>query len=113
MFILMERKPLTLRLDPPLYKALSSLSKITHRSMNQIASQALSKFVAQESKAVARDLEETLRKLKQYSDQDPGFEKAISAVAESEIQYDDPLESSVDSADSDARSKLRELLNAS
>ena len=67
----MERKRLTLRLDPRLYKALSSLSKRTHRSLNQIVTEAVSEFVARESKAVTRDLEETLRQLKKYSDQDP------------------------------------------
>lgn len=103
----MERKRLTLRLDPPLYKALASLSKTTHRSMNQIVTEAVSKYVARESKAVARDLEETLRQLRQYSDQDPGFEKAISDVAESETRYDDPFDSSRNFADTGAQRRLR------
>ncbi len=88
----MERNTLTVRMPPKLYKALSTLSSVAHRSMNDLVSEAVLKFVARESKIQARDLEKTLENLRSYVDNDPDFEKAIAEFAEAEAKQDDLIE---------------------
>lgn len=88
----MKRKTLTLRLPPKLYNALSTLSEVAHRSMNDLISEAVLKFVAAKSEDHARDLEKTLERLRAYTEADPDFEKAIAEFAEAEVKYGDPLE---------------------
>lgn len=107
----MERKPFTLRLNPELHDALSTLSSIEHRSMNDLASEAVSEFVVTESRLVARNLGRTLARLKEYTKQDPDFEQAIEAFADAEMRYKDPLEGTPVVSDDGIRSQLRALLD--
>lgn len=107
----MERKPFTLRLNPELYEALSSLSSVAHRSMNDLASEAVSNFVVAESRVVARDLEQTLSRLRKYTGRDPDFERAIEAFAEAEIRHDDPAEGTPVTAGSEVRKEVQALLD--
>lgn len=88
----MERKPFTLRLSTELYDALTMLSEVVDRSMNDLVSEAVVKFVAAESKVAARDLEKTLASLRAYTGEDPDFERAIESFAKAEAKHDDPLE---------------------
>ncbi len=89
----MKRRNLSVRLNPGLYEALSTLSGVVHRSMNDLVGEAVTKLVAEESGRVARGMEETLSKLRRYSAMDPGFDGAINQVAAAEVEHTDPLES--------------------
>ena len=107
----MERKPFTLRLDEPLYKALSLLSEVVHRSMNDIITEAVSKHVKAQSETVALDMEETLAKLRAYRMDDPHFEDGWSVFAEAEAAHADPLEDALVIEEGSVQGKLRTLLS--
>lgn len=109
-YSVMERKTLSLRLAPKLYNALSNLSGVAHRSMNDLVTEAVQKFVATESKVQARGLEKTLKNLRSYMDQDPDFEKAIAEFANAEGHYDDPLEGTTFEVQRPVRSQVETLL---
>lgn len=106
----MERRPFTFRLEDELYRALSSLSSITKRSMNQLITEAVDMYVRRTSREVERDLEKTLEQLRQYSRKDPDFEQAIAAFAEAEATLDDPLEGTPIDRPQTAQSEIDELL---
>lgn len=106
----MERRPFTFRLEDELYGALSSLSSITKRSMNQLITEAVAIYVRRTSREVERDLEKTLERLRQYSSEDPNFEQAIAAFAEAEAVLDDPLEGRATDRPPSAQSEINELL---
>lgn len=106
----MERRPFTFRLEGELYNALSSLSSITKRSMNQLITEAVAIYVRRTSREVERDLETTLERLRQYSSKDPNFEQAIAAFAEAEATLDDPLEGRPIDRPQTAQSEINELL---
>lgn len=106
----MERKPFTLRLSADLYEALSSLSEAVHRSMNDLITEAVSKFVVVESKIAARDLEATAARLKIYGETDPGFERAIEEFAEAEAKNADPLEGEAFAVGGPVRRQVQALL---
>ncbi len=106
----MERTSLTLRLDPKLYDALSSLSSVVHQSMNQLVTDAVSNYVQQRSSVVERDLENTLARIRKYTKMDPRHEKAIAEFADAESRYQDPLEGILDTTVTDAQAEIRELL---
>lgn len=88
----MGRKTLTLRMDDELGQALAALSTVLRRSMNQLANEAVSKYVSQQSRLVERDLEKILERLRAYKVADPEFEKAIADFADAEVEYDDTVE---------------------
>lgn len=106
----MERKILTLRLPPQLYNALSTLSEVAQRSMNDLISEAVLKFVAAKSEVHARDLEKTVERLRAYTEADPDFEKAIAEFAEAEVKYDDPLEGEPREVKGPVRTQVEALL---
>lgn len=106
----MERKAFTLRMSTKLYSALSTLSSVGRRSMNELISEAVSLYVVKESRAAERDLEYTLERLRQYTNRDPKFEQAIEAIADAESQCPDPLEGTPYPTVSAAQSEIRELL---
>jgi predicted transcriptional regulator len=97
-------------LEGELYNALSSLSSITKRSMNQLITEAVAIYVRRTSREVERDLETTLERLRQYSSKDPNFEQAIAAFAEAEATLDDPLEGRPIDRPQTAQSEINELL---
>ena len=106
----MKRKTFTLRMPPKLYNALSTLSGVARRSMNDLISEAVLKFVAAESKVQARDLEKTLENLRTYVDNDPDFEKAIAEFAAAEAEHADPLEGQAYEAKGPVRTQVEALL---
>lgn len=106
----MERKAFTLRLDEKLYSALSVLSGVVHRSMNELIGEAVSKYVKQESEAAAVDLEETLEKLRAYQAKDPEHKDAWAAFAKAEAEYADPLEGEVFIEEGSVQGQIRTLL---
>ena len=106
----MERRPFTFRLEEDLYDALSSLSSVTKRSMNQLITEAVAVYVKRTSREVERDLERTLERLRQYSTKDPDFEQAIASFAEAEATLDDPLEGRPIDRPRTAQSEIDELL---
>jgi len=106
----MERRPFTFRLEDELYSALSALSSITKRSMNQLVTEAVAIYVKRTSREVERDLEKTLEQLRQYSSKDPDFEQAIAAFAEAEATLGDPLEGRPIDRPQTAQSEIDELL---
>lgn len=78
--------------------------------MNDLASEAVLKFVAAESKVAARDLEKTLASLRAYADKDPDFERAIESFAKAEARHDDPLEGQVQIFGGPIRRRVQALL---
>jgi hypothetical protein len=97
-------------MPPKLYNALSTLSGVAHRSMNDLISEAVLKFVAAESKVHARDLEKTLENLRTYVDNDPDFEKAIAEFADAEVANVDPLEGQAYEVEAPVRTQVEALL---
>ncbi len=108
----MNRKTFTLRLNPELYEALSALSDIAHRSMNDLAAEAVSKFVSQTSELRARELEKTVSRLRSYAKFDPDLKKAIDRFALAEAGNEDPLEGDPFGPEEASRRTVRELLSS-
>jgi len=106
----MERKTLTLRLPLKVYDALSTLSSVTHRSMNDLVTEAVGKFTVAESEVQARDLENTLKRLRAYRDLDPEFKQALAGFVEAEASYDDPLEGEPREDKGPVRDRVQSLL---
>ncbi len=106
----MARTSFTLRLDRELYDALSSLSSVVHQSMNQLVTEAVSRYVQQRSSEAEQDLENTLARLRKYTKKDPGYEQAIAAFADAEARYKDPLEGIPITTVTDTQAEIRELL---
>ena len=106
----MDRKAFTLRLPAKLYEALSTLSGAAQRSMNDLISEAVQKFVAVESQAHARQLDEMAERLRAYRDADPDFEQAIAEFVEAEATLDDPLEAQVIDVKGPVRQQVASLL---
>ncbi len=107
----MARTSFTLRLDRELYDALSSLSSVVHQSMNQLVTEAVSRYVQQRSSEAEQDLENTLARLRKYTKKDPGYEQAIAAFADTEARYKDPLEGIPITTVTDTQAEIRELLD--
>ena len=106
----MKRKTLTVRFNPKLYEALSTLSGVVHRSMNDLVTEAVSELVASESQLASRELEKTLEKLRAYTVQDPDFEDAIERFAEAEIAHEDPIDSKARVTENAIRRHVEALL---
>ena len=106
----MERKMLTVRLSSDLHDALSTLSGVTKRSMNRLVTTAVERFVLKESDAQARNIEETLERLRSYRDSDPGFERALSEFVEAEVEHPDPLEGHAYDTSGPVRARVAALL---
>jgi hypothetical protein len=68
------------------------LSKLSGRSLNQLANEAIKEFVGRRSREIENDLEATLADLRAYRRRDPDFETAIGKVAEAEaaMTHDPP-----------------------
>jgi len=78
----MERVATTFRIDPEVKNGLVKLSKLQHRSPNQLANEALAEFVDRRIREVENELQTTLEDLRAYRLRDPGFKWAIEAVVE-------------------------------
>lgn len=115
----MTRIPFTLRIDPEERAALEHLSKVERRPINQLLNEAVKLYLSQPRRK-EKGLQATLEKLQEYRMRDPGFKRAIAAVAEAEARLiDDPAEGEpgqfVDGKFQPlgpVRSRIRELLGA-
>ena len=116
----MTRSAFTLRLPSDERIALENLSKLEGRPVNQLINEAVKSYLGRRGPR-EQSLEETLARLREYRERDPGFRKAIAKFAEAEAAFDDPLEGTVVEGDlidgefaptGPAQSKIRELLNA-
>jgi predicted transcriptional regulator len=92
----MERVATTFRIDPAVKDGLTKLSKLQHRSLNQLANEAIAEFVGRRIREVENELQSTLEDLRAYRRRDPNFERAIEAVVEAEATaQEDPAEGKV------------------
>jgi hypothetical protein len=87
----MARVPFTLRIDSEERFALENLSKIEGRPINQLLNEAIKSYLSRKGQK-ERSLEASLKSLRAYRKQDPGFSRAIAAFVEAEASLDDPLE---------------------
>lgn len=108
----MVQKASTHRLDPDLQEGLEQLSRIMHRTKNNIINDAVRLYVRQKGAELERDLQATLDALRKYREVDPDFEGAIAAFAESEAKYGkkDPVEGK-ETPGRGVRSEIRQLLH--
>jgi len=108
-----------LRIDPKERAALRNLSKVERRPINQLLNEAIKLYLSQPRRK-EKGLQTTLEKLREYRKRDPGFKRAIAAVAHAEARLiDDPAEGEPgEFVDGEfqplgpVRSKIRELLGA-
>src|SRR3546814_408964 len=87
----MERTATTFRLDPVVKEGLVKLSKLQHRSLNQLANEAIAQFVDRRIHEMENELQSTLEDLRAYRQRDPHFERAIEAVVEAEAAAPEDL----------------------
>ena len=106
------RKASTYRLDPLLQKELAFLGKITKTSGNRMVNNAVAEYLRVLAADVEADLEETLRRVKEYRKADPNFESAIArfAKAEAGLAGEDPVEGKTAPAAGPAQILVRELI---
>jgi hypothetical protein len=115
----MARIPFTLRIESEERAALENLSKVEKRPVNQLVNEAIKLYLSR-PRGKEKGLQATLEKLEEYRKRDPGFKRAIAAVAEAESKLiDDPAEGEpgefVDGKFQPlgtVRSKIRERLRA-
>jgi hypothetical protein len=108
----MERVATTFRIDPVVKEGLSKLSRLEHRSLNQLANQAIREFVARRVADVEEDLESTLEDLRAYRRRDPDFERAIAGVVDAEVTAkNDPADGHVVTRVGPTEAVLLQILN--
>ncbi len=108
----MERVATTFRIDPVVKTGLSKLSKLTRKSLNQLANEAIKEFVARRTLELEDELESTLEDLRAYRKRDPDCERAIAAVVEAEMTVKhDPAEGRVVKDGGRTESVVLDLLN--
>jgi predicted transcriptional regulator len=107
----MERIATTFRIDPVLKDGLSKLSRLEHRSLNQLANQAIKEFVARRMVEVEDDLASTLEDLRAWRKQDPDFALAIAEFVNAEVTEDDPAEGRVVTRAGPTEAALLQILN--
>ncbi len=91
----MTRVPLTLRLEGPLRDRLEVVSNLTEVSMNQLINHAVEEFLSNVTPDLERDLEDKLRRLRDYAAADENFIEAIRLLVEAVAEIPDPLEGEV------------------
>lgn len=88
----MNRKVTTVRIEPALMTALTTLSKTLRRPMNQLINDAVRDLLDRRGRAAEAELEATLAALRAYRAQDPNYDQAIAALVRAEVDNEDPLE---------------------
>ena len=94
----MTMKATTFRIEPVAMEGLMKLSKILDKSLNKLANDAISEYVARRTLALEGELESTLEDLRAYRKRDPNFEQSFAKFIEAEIAVsakDDPAEGTV------------------
>ncbi|MEO1658430.1 MAG: hypothetical protein AAFR65_11970 [Pseudomonadota bacterium] len=78
--------------------------------MNDIAAEAVSKYVQAESEAAALDMEQTLAQLRAYRREDPDFKDGWAMFADAEAAHTDPLEDDLAIEEGSVQGRVRTLL---
>jgi predicted transcriptional regulator len=107
-----KRTATTLRLDPPVRRALLVLQEVLHTPQNRLVNEAVRDFVARRAAEVEADLHQILRRVQACRRSDPRFEKAIArfATAEARLGSSDPIEGQAEPKAGSAQAMVRELL---
>ena len=107
-----KRTATTLRLDPPVRRALLVLQEVLHTPQNRLVNEAVRDFVAKRAAEVEADLQQVLKRVRACRRSDPLFEKAIAqfAAAEASLATSDPLEGHAEPKAGSAQAMVRELL---
>ena len=87
----MSRIAFTLRIDARERAALDHLSEVEGRPINQLLNEAIKIYLGRRGPNEHK-LEANLAGLREYRNQDPGFQRAIDAFVEAEAVHKDPLE---------------------
>jgi hypothetical protein len=106
------RNATTYRLDPHYQKGLALLGKVRKLPMNRMVNEAVGEYLKSRAAAVEADLEETLRRIREYRGADPNFESAISRFADAEaaLAGEDPVEGKTASSAGPAQRLVRQLI---
>ena len=91
-------KATTFRIEPVAMDGLVKLSKILDKSLNKLANDAISEYVARRTLALEGELQSTLDDLRAYRKRDPNLEQSFAKFIEAEVAVaakDDPAEGSV------------------
>jgi len=89
-------KATTFRIEPVAMDGLVKLSKLLNKSLNKLANDAISEYVARRTLALEGELQSTLDDLRAYRKRDPNFENSIAKFIEAELAgKDDPAEGSI------------------
>ena len=108
----MARQATTFRIDEVAMEGLAMLGKLSGKSANYLANEAIKEYVARRSVDIENELTDTLSQLKAYRERDPAFERAIADFADAEASAkDDPAEGKVVKSAEPLQVRLRSLLN--
>lgn len=91
----MIKKALPVRLDPEVHERLHHLAELEGKSMVEVIRQALDAFLPVLAARHAERLEDTLARLRAYTDERRGHRAAIESAARAEVELDDGLEERV------------------
>ena len=107
-------KATTFRLNPKLQKGLTLLSQILKKPQNRLVNEAVEAFLKTRSAEVEFDLEQILKRVKDYRDKDPNFEAAIAAFvdAEASLGAEDPAEGHTQPNAGPAQTLVHKLLRS-
>jgi hypothetical protein len=108
----MERITTTFRIDAIVKDGLAKLSRLEHRSLNQLANQAIGEFVARRIVEFENDLASTLEDLRACRERNPDFELAIAEIVDAEVAAkNDPAEGHVVGQVGPTEAVLLQILN--
>lgn len=108
----MARQATTFRIDEIAMQGLVMLGRLSGKSANQLANEAIKEFVAKRSMEVENELTDTLSQLKAYRTRDPDFGRSIADFVETEaLSIDDPVEGKAVKKAEALQVRLRSLLN--
>ncbi len=107
------RKATTFRLEPGVQEGLALIAKVLRVPLNRLVNEAVEGFVRKRTAEVVMKMEETLKLLKAGRAEDPGFEHAIAAFADSEGSNarGDPAEGEVERRRGPVQARVHKLLN--
>jgi hypothetical protein len=107
-----HRNATTYRLDPHYQKGLALLGRVRKVPLNRMVNEAVGEYLKSRTAAVEADLEETLRRVREYREADPNFESAISTFADAEaaLAREDPVEGKTTASAGPAQRLVRQLI---
>ena len=106
------RSATTYRLDPHYQRGLALLGRVRKLPMNRMVNEAVGEYLRSRTAVIEADLEETLRRVREYREADPNFELAISRFAEAEavMAGEDPVEGRAAPSPGPAHQLVRDLI---